>query len=136
MLTSLEGVEVDVPGPGSEAPEIAWGDAFATYDADGRGGAGFPFATVVTKDYPGFDESSDLDRDGVYRLNLWVGRDAITSRAVQGALPDALDTWIPHPVYAPQGWLSILSPGDDRAAEVAEVVRLAHADAVQRYRRR
>ena len=41
-----------------------------------------PFATIVTKDYTGFDTASDLNRPGVFRLNVGVGRD--TFRALFG----------------------------------------------------
>ena len=34
-----------------------------------------PFATIVTKDYQNFDESSQLDRPNVFRLNIGVSRD-------------------------------------------------------------
>jgi hypothetical protein len=35
-----------------------------------------PFATVVTQDYDGWDTASDLNRPGVFRLNIAVGRTA------------------------------------------------------------
>jgi hypothetical protein len=56
---------------------VAWGDTFFIYDPDGTSPPErqFPYATVVVNDYPGFDESSDLGRDGVYRVNVWVSRD-------------------------------------------------------------
>ena len=46
------------------APESAWGDSFFYY-GDERD---MPFATIVVSDYPGFDEASQLHRDGVFRL--------------------------------------------------------------------
>ncbi|CAN5309457.1 hypothetical protein BH23ACT9_BH23ACT9_07260 [soil metagenome] len=88
--------------------------------------------TVVTKDYPGFDTESDLDRPGVFRLNAWVGRVVIAELATMDADPATRDVWLPHPVYATQGWLSIVMPSDERADEVQDV--LAHADAVARHR--
>ena len=33
----------------------------------------FPFATIITKDYPD-EEASGLDQDGAFRLNLGVSR--------------------------------------------------------------
>src|SRR5919202_2365889 len=35
----------------------------------------FPFATIVTKDYGDFDRASNLDRPGVFRLNVGVSRE-------------------------------------------------------------
>ena len=76
----------------------------------------FPnYATIVTNN--DYDEGSDLDREGVYRLNLGLTR-ATFERLVGDALdpaappPDyaALDTLLPHPTYAAQLWVSILNP--------------------------
>ena len=75
----------------------------------------FPnYATVVTNN--DYDDGSDLDREGVFRLNLGLTR-ATFERLVGDALdpaapPDytALDTLLPHPTYAAQLWVSILNP--------------------------
>jgi hypothetical protein len=34
-----------------------------------------PFATIVLRDMAGFDEDSNLDRQGVFRLNIDLGRE-------------------------------------------------------------
>src|SRR6478609_2770543 len=75
----------------------------------------FPnYATIVTNN--DYDDGSDLDRDGVFRLNLGLSRPTF-KRLVGGQLdpaapPDytALDTLLPHPTYAAQRWISILNP--------------------------
>jgi hypothetical protein len=75
----------------------------------------FPnFATIVTNN--DYDDGSDLDREGVFRLNLGLTR-ATFERLVGDDLaaadpPDytALDTILPHPTYAAQLWISILNP--------------------------
>ncbi len=71
--------------------------------------------TIVTKDYGDFDRASHLDRPGVFRLNIGVGKD--TYRSLFGPQPPPpgeagvvdtghdftiLDQLLPHPVYAPQ----------------------------------
>jgi hypothetical protein len=84
----------------------------------------FPnYATIVTNN--DYDDGSDLDRDGVFRLNLGLTR-ATFERLVGDALdpaapPDyaAHDTLLPHPTYAAQPWISILNPS---AATFHEVV--------------
>src|SRR3954454_6897560 len=99
------------------APEAAWGDSFFYYGAERN----MPFATIVVSDYPGFDEASDLDREGVFRLNVAVGREGFTELLgpPPGALADVdytgLDIVLPHPVYATQSWVSILNPSEDTA---------------------
>jgi hypothetical protein len=105
-----------------------------------------PFATIVTNDYDGFDTSSDLHRPEAFRLNIAVGRTSFeelvgyppAAHAEHGAGFDyaALDRLLPHPVYAPQGWVSILNPGDATGAQVRTLLVQAHARAVERHRRR
>jgi hypothetical protein len=90
----------------------AGGTWFFSFDPEKH----FPnYATIVTNNE--YDDGSDLDRDGVFRLNLGLNR-ATFERLVGGALdpaappPDytALDTLLPHPTYAAQLWISILNP--------------------------
>src|SRR5690242_7005688 len=68
------------------------------------------FATIATGD--DFDDASNLARDGVFRLN--IGVTGATFRRLVGNVtaPDhtALDTLLPHPLYAQQHWVSILNP--------------------------
>jgi hypothetical protein len=70
------------------------------------------FATIVTTDEHDVGNPSNLARPGVFRLNIGVGK-ATFERIVGGVThPDyaALDTVIPHPVYARQRWIGILNP--------------------------
>ena len=148
LIAALPGAVVVTAGPDSGAPEVAWGDSFAFYDPDAAGDAArrFPFATVVTKDYPGFDTESRLDRPGVFRLNLPAGRDRFAE--LFGFPPadlddhrgeftfDALDRLMPHPVYGRQGWVSVVVPGPATERQVRELVAHAHDRARRRYARR
>jgi hypothetical protein len=138
----LPGVRVLVASEADGAPEVAWGDSFIFHDPDGSGDQKMPFATIVTKDYPGFDEDSDLNRPGVFRLNISVGGERFHhlfgDRPVTAVPDDAtvLDRLIPHPVYAPQHWVSVLNPGDATSDEVKALLTAAHARAAQRAGRR
>ena len=73
------------------------------------------FATIVTTDEhdvgPNLDRPSQLDRPGVFRLNIGVSK-ATFDASVEKSNPDyaALDKLMPHPVYATQHWVCILSP--------------------------
>ena len=72
---------------------------------------GWPnFATIATTD--AFDDASDLERDGVFRLNIGVTGRTFDRHVDPTVEPDhtALDRILPHPVYAAQHWLSILNP--------------------------
>ena len=70
------------------------------------------FATMVWTD--DFDQASDLSRPGVFRLNIGASRE--TFDRLVGSIGDpvytAIDRLLPHPVYAPQHWISILNPSD------------------------
>ena len=137
---SFDDVSVTIAGPENGAPEAAWGDAFFMYTpADGTPAPKMPFATIVTQDYEGFDTASDLDRDGIFRLNLHVGRDQITETLGEGWDDQdtdftAIDAWMPHPVYARQGWMSIINPSDESTETVERLIRFAHGRQAARRR--
>jgi hypothetical protein len=149
LARAMPDVEVLTPGPGSEAPEVAWGDSFMSYQppeplpGDERE---FPFATVVTKDYPGFDTSSRLDREGVFRLNFAVGRrdferllgyppaDHAAHRDRYD--PAAVGVVIPHPEYGVQGWVSLVCSGEGPAEPATSLLHLAYERAVRRHHSR
>lgn len=89
--------------------EVADDNTFFFHGADNK----FPFATIVTKDNE-FDSASKLNRPGVFRLNVGVGKD--TFRALFGEQPSAdidytaIDRLMPHPVYAKMHWVSVINP--------------------------
>jgi len=141
FVEALGGVLTLRPGPGDGTPEIAWGDRFFYYAPDGVVPPGQPFATIVTKDYPG-EPSSGLDRPGAFRVNIhaggeafrrWTGHDPRAAPPVDPAVRDAV---IAHPVYGHLGWLAVIDPGPLTAAAVPELLRVAHAAARGRYERR
>jgi len=147
FAAGLPGVRVLTVTESSGAPEIAWGDSFIYYDPDRDiPDESFPFATIVTKDYPGFDEASNVSRPDVFRLNISVGRRRFESQfgyppAAQTeheAEVDytAFDMVIPHPVYAKQGWVSILNPGERTADQARLLLTEAHGRAAARHRSR
>jgi hypothetical protein len=92
------------------------------------------FVTIVTTDEHDMGNPSDLAREGVFRLNLGVGK--ATFERLVGTMTDpdyaALDTILPHPVYARQRWLSILNPSRRSFDEIVKPLiaeahdRLAH----------
>jgi hypothetical protein len=135
-VRDFEGSLVVTPEPGSNVPEIAWGDAFFYYAPDGvMPERTQPYGTIITKDYPG-DVSSHLDGVGRFRVNIHVGREKaerVTDAAVGPAETDRL---FPHPLYGPAGWVSVVNPADHTAAVVLALLRDAHEAARARSRRR
>lgn len=140
IAETFAGVTVIRPtdGPGA-------GDTFLYYDPQRNLDMtrSFPFATIVTKDYAGFDESSHLNRADVFRLNIGVSRD--TFRALFGYAPGeesaksatydfaALDQLMPHPVYAPQSFVCVLNPGPDTFEAVKPLLAEAYSRAAIRH---
>lgn len=70
------------------------------------------FATIVTTDEHDMGTPSNLRRPGVFRLNIGVGKASFEHLVGSIVEPDyaALDTALPHPVYARQRWIAILNP--------------------------
>ncbi|MEV7086848.1 DUF6194 family protein [Streptomyces sp. NPDC093085] len=140
-LEELGGVLVLRPGPGAGSPQVSWGDTYFYYAPDGvTPKAGQPFATVVTKNYPG-DEASRLDRPGAFRVNMAPGREAFThwtttASSPSPADPSTPDTVLPHPVYAEAGWLAVVNPGPRTAAALRDLLTTAHHLARARHERR
>lgn len=95
------------------------GDMFLMHGADDK----FPFATIITKDNE-FDAASDLNRDGVFRLNMGIDRDSFTAlfgdrhfKGIGGYLKSdidfqALNVIFPHPMYGAMYWISVLNPDE------------------------
>lgn len=143
FVSALEGVLTLRPGPGDGSPEISWGDTFFYYSPEGVvPKTTQPFATIVTKDYPG-DESSDLNRPDAFRVNIAPGREAFTHwtghtprEHATPESPSAIDTVIPHPVYASAGWLAIINPGPRTDEPTRTLLRTAYQLARTRHERR
>jgi Family of unknown function (DUF6194) len=88
------------------------------------------FATIVTTDEHDMGTPSNLARAGVFRLNIGVGKQTFRRLVGSIAEPDyaALDTVLPHPVYAKQRWICILNPSRSTFEDVIEpLIDEAHA---------
>jgi hypothetical protein len=118
----------------------AFGYTFFFYGADRV----MPFATLADSDNE-YDSVSKLDRPGVYRLNIGPGRDAY--QALFGPPPSppdpsgsvetgrdftALDQIMPHPDYAAQSWVCVLSPSAATWPQVQQLLAEAYAIAVRK----
>jgi hypothetical protein len=139
VTNELKGTLVVVASEEDGAPEVAWGDTFFFYDPDRitLPEKRFPYATIVVNDYPGFDEASSLKRPGVFRVNVWVSRDTFEEQTAADDVSaidyTVLDKVIPHPVYGPQSWLSVLNPGPVTEDTVKDLLLEAHHRARNRY---
>ncbi len=122
--------------PGVETTDN-FGYTFFFYGSDHR----LPFATLSASDND-YDRVSNLDRPGVYRLNIGVSHQ--TFQALFGTAKvdianydfTALDVIMPHPEYSLQNFVCILSPSEATFAKVRPLLAEAYNIAVQRDTRR
>ncbi|HEY6809820.1 MAG TPA: DUF6194 family protein [Propionibacteriaceae bacterium] len=147
-VSGFSGVVALTASEESGAPAAAWGDSFFFYDPEGNlpENQRLPFATVVIHDYAGWDTESNLDRDGIFRVSIAIGRSGFerllgyppaTQSARQAEFDyAATDVLLPHPLYASQGWVSILNPGDQTSAQLRDLLDEAHGLAAGRHARR
>ena len=114
-----------------------FGYTFFFYGADHM----LPFATLIASDNE-YDRISNLDRPGVYRLNIGVSRETFQSlfgaEKVDVSRYDftALDVIMPHPEYAPQHFICVLSPSDATFERIRALLAEAYEIAVRRDARR
>jgi hypothetical protein len=100
-----------------------------------------PFATIAHTGNE-YEKISNLDRPGVYRLNIGVSRETFQalfgkSKVDLGAYDfTALDTILPHPDYAAQSFICVLSPGEQTFERLRPMLAEAYDIAVKKYHRR
>lgn len=123
----------------------AWGERALFYNPGRRLARGTYFLTVKERDGEN-DRGSALDRDGVFRVGIGVRPSTYErlfgdrpSRPPQGGVVavdqdlTALDTLLPHPVYAWTGWVCVLSPSEATFEELRPLVDDAYGRAVDRF---
>ena len=98
-----------------------------------------PFATLISSDYD-FDRISNPDRPGVFRLNIGISK--LTFQALFGVSNldlesydfTALDVIMPHPHYAQQHFVCVLSPSEGTFEKFSSLLAEAFEIAARRYR--
>ena len=119
--------------PGVETT-TAFGYIFFFYRSDHK----FPFATLISSDQD-YDRISNLNRPGVFRLNIGISKQTFQSlfgtAKVDVSSYDftALDVIMPHPEYAQQHFICVLSPSEATFEKVRLLLAEAHEIAVRRY---
>lgn len=114
----------------------AFGYTFFFYKTERK----LPFATLAASDNE-YDNVSNLDRPGVFRLNIGISRDSFQSLFSTTKVDvnyydfTALDVIMPHPEYAPQSFICVLSPGAATWEKTRTLLAEAYDIAVRRYNR-
>ncbi|MDE6550076.1 MAG: hypothetical protein K2M44_01060 [Clostridia bacterium] len=117
----------------------SYGERCIFYNPDMSLKRGVYVLTVKDKDGE-CDKSSALGRQGVYRVNLGISGDTFTkmfgakpSRPAKGGIVDmpydfsALDTVMPHPVYAWMNWICVLNPSDNTFLHLLPLIDEAYS---------
>jgi len=100
-----------------------------------------PFATIASTGNE-YERISNLDRPGVYRLNIGVSRE--TFRSLFGTKKinvsdydfTLLDTLLPHPDYSAQFFICVLSPSEATFESIKPLLAEAYDIAVKKYNQR
>lgn len=99
------------------------------------------FATIASTGNE-YEKISNLDRPGVYRLNIGVSRETFRSLFGTGKIDvsaydfTTLDTLLPHPDYSSQHFLCVLSPSEATFEQVRALLAESYEVAVKRYNKR
>jgi hypothetical protein len=140
ISSTFTGVDAVVAAKENGAPEVAWGDSFFVYDPARNlpESKRFPFATIVTQDYGEFDNASNLNRPGVFRLNIGVGKETFAKLFSAEGEHDftELDRLMPHPVYGRNHFVCVLNPSDSTFETIKPQLAEAYEIAVGRIKRR
>lgn len=97
-----------------------------------------PFVTMATSDNE-HDSVSDLNRDGVFRVNIGVSKSTYNKLFES---PEAewdyttLNRFMPHPHYAAQHFICILNPEEDQLTATYKFIEEAYLVAKQRFDRK
>lgn len=133
--------------PGTVLVE-SWGEKGVFYNPGGRLKRGVYVLTVKEKDGAN-DRGSNLDRAGVYRVNLGLRKTTffrlfgdLPSRPSAGRTVEmscnfaALNVLLPHPVYAWMGWACVLNPSEQTFEELKPLIGEAYQLAREKFLKR
>lgn len=115
------------------------------YNPDGFLPKGIYFATIKESDGPN-DKTSNLDREGIYRLSLGVGKKQyqqlfgdVPKRPAKGKIVeldfDFTTTGIlmPHPIYAWLGWLCINNPNSQNVDLLKHLLDISYQNVLIKF---
>lgn len=126
----------------------SWGEKGIFYNPNGKLKRGVYILTVKEKDGDN-DKGSNLDREGIFRVNLGVRKNTFTdmfgkvpARPPKGGVVDMpydfteFDKILPHPVYAWISWISVLTPSEETFERLKPLIEEAYEYAKEKYEKR
>ncbi|MEE9392372.1 MAG: DUF6194 family protein [Planctomycetota bacterium] len=129
-------------------PKAVWGETSFFYNPGQAMAHGVYFCTIKEQDGVN-DQSSDLDRPGIYRVAIGLRPNSYAGlfgekpkRPAKGHIVDTghdfalVDELMPHPVYAWMNWVQILNPSVEKFAEIKSLVAEAHRLATKKFAKR
>lgn len=136
----------------SKYPDIrvveAWGETSLFYNPELRLPRGVYFSTIKEKDGKN-DRASNLDREGIFRLNVGTSRSLFTkyfaqppSRPKKGCVIHgdwdftAINKLMPHPVYGWMNWVAVNNPDVDMFNGLAPILDAAYQKAISTFANR
>lgn len=122
-----------------------WGDTFFYYNPDPDRADEFYFASLKSAD-DDYDNASNLNRPGYFRLNIGVGKETFFSLfgsrparpTAEGQFDEgydftAADELMPHPVYGRQYWISVVNPSAATFAKLRPLLDEAYGLVAEKY---
>ena len=126
----------------------SWGESGIFYNPGGVLKRGVYVLTVKEKDGAN-DRASQLNRPGIYRVNLGLRKETCTrlfgplpSRPPKGGVVSAgadftaLDRLMPHPVYAWMGWIAALNPSPETFEAMKPLIQESYEYAREKFAKR
>lgn len=88
-----------------------------------------PFVSIAASDNE-YDKVSNLNREGVFRINIGISRTAYDEVVGHISSEDVdyttLNVFLPHPEYAKQNFVCILNPSGENAELTKKLMVEAH----------
>lgn len=126
----------------------AWGETSLFYNPNLRLPRGVYFATIKQKDGEN-DQASNLDRDGIFRLNVGTSKNLFfeyfgqpPSRPNKGGVVHgdwdftAINQLMPHPIYGWMSWVAVNNPTLDMFDRLAPVLDAAYQKSIATFQKR
>ena len=129
-------------------PKSSWGETSLFYNPGKLLPNGVYFCTIKEKNGDN-DKSSNLDRDGVFRLSIGISKESYTAqfgprpkRPSKGCIIDTdhdfteTNMLMPHPIYGWMSWIQVLNPTELTLASAMPLITEAHSNAVIKFNKK